>query len=491
MLKNDDGPSSNGNKTNRRWRAWHEREMPVKISGETTKDGINVKINSKPLTTELNLTYPNGLWRHYPKENKVKLVDNITYILTVHLRFLLKGNIRLEYSTGYPQVHSWANHAFMRYLPAYWYLYKSRRGTGVFPVLKVLLNSNVEFSETKDVPPRFPTSIDENVIIPFTFGKDSFLTYFVAKEIGLKPVLVFFEDPTDEGYEGKHKQKLFAQFTQEIKDKTYFISNPIGNLREKGEGWFGWELALNSWALLALPIAYRYKSGYIIFSNEKSCNDFFYDDDGLKVLPDYEQSAQATEEISLVTQALSEGEVYTTTFLQGLNELGTIGILKDRYYGQAFKYLMSCWSETDSGKHKRWCGECSKCARLYIYLMANGIDPIKEAGFKDDMLKPNKAHLYNVFGQRASGTGWDAFALNIDEQSLAFYLAYKRGIKAPLIGEFIKTKLFQETEARFESMVNEYFSLHEEYLTPPQWKKKIDKIFNQSLDRIKKELFSL
>ncbi|MDZ7586152.1 MAG: hypothetical protein U0946_00215 [Patescibacteria group bacterium] len=490
MSRNDDESSDNGNKTNRRWRMWHEREIPVKIFGEATKNGAKVTISSNELKTELKLDYPNGLWQHYPKENKVKLVDNITYILTVHLRFLLKGNIRLEYSTGYPQVHSWANHVFMRYLPAYWYLYKSRRGTGVFPVLKVLLNSNVEFSETKDVPPRFPTSIDENVIIPFTFGKDSFLTYFVAKEIGLKPVLVFFEDPTDGGYEGKHKQELFDKFTKTIKDKTYFISNPIGNLREKGEGWFGWELALNSWALLALPIAYRYKSGYIIFSNEKSCNDFFYDDDGLKVLPDYEQSAQATEEMSLVTQALSEGEVYTTTFLQGLNELGIIGILKDRYNGQTFKYLMSCWSETDFGKHKRWCGECSKCARIYVYLMANGINPIKEAGFEDDMLQSSKAHLYNVFGQRASGTGWDAFALNIDEQNLAFYLAFKRGFRVEIIDKFITLSVFKEVEQRLEELVEEYFGLHNEHLTPPQWKKKIDRIFNESLNRIKKELLN-
>lgn len=491
MLKNDDEPLSNGNKTNRRWRTWHEREIPVKIFGEAIDNGIRVQIDSKELKTELSLDYPNDLWQQYPKENKVKLIDNITYIFTVHLRFLLKGNIRLEYSTGYPQIHSWANHCFMRHLPAYWYLSKSQRGTGVFPMLKTLLNSNIEFSETKDVPPRFPSSIDENVVIPFTFGKDSFLTYFIAKEIGLRPVLVFVEDPMDEGYEGKHKRVLFERFSKEIKEKIYFIQNPIGNLREKGEGYFGWELALSSWALLALPITYKYKSGYIIYSNEKSCNNFFYDDEGLKVIPDYEQSGQATEELSLVTQALSEGEVYTTTFLQGLEEIGIIGILKDRYREKTFKYLMSCWSETEAGENKIWCSQCSKCARLYIYLMANGIDPIKEVGFEDDMLTEDKLKFYNVFGQRATGTGWDAFELNIDEQALAFYLAFKRGYRGELINKFVTLPIFKEVEQKFEQLVEEYYGFHNEHLTPPQWKKRIDRIFNQSLNKIKKELFKL
>jgi len=500
MKDDDKPPSSNNNQklnldkdlvSKRKWRDWHEREIPVKIEGQATREGMTIKISSKPLTTELSIAYPNSIWQKYRKENKVKLVDNVSYIFTAHLPFLLKGNIRLDFNTGYPHVYSWANQCFMRYLPAYWYLYHKRRGTSVFPMLKTLLNSNVNFSETEDEPPLFPETIDENLILPFTFGKDSLLTYHLAKELGLKPVLIFFQDPMDEGYEGKHKMALFKKFSKLIKDKTYFVANPLGNLREKGEGWFGWELACTSWALLALPFAYHHKAGYLVYSNEKSVNAFFYDDDGLKVIPDYEQSAQATEELSILTQALSEGEVYTTTFLQGLNDLGIIAILKKRYFDKTFKFLMSCWSEVEEGKNKRWCGNCSKCARLYVYLTANGINPIKEAGFKDNMFHLSKAHLFNVFGQKASGTGWDAFGLNTEEQILAFYLTYLRGNRDPLAKRFVKTPLFKEAKQRFNELVEEYYSLHEEYLSPPQWKKKIDRIFTTTLKEIKKELFDL
>lgn len=484
-------PPSNNNNNNKphKWRVWHEREVPVKIEGRTVKNGVAIKIASKNFAKELTIAYPNSIWQKYPKENKVKLLDNITYVFTAHLPFLLKGNIRLEYNTAYPHIYSWANQCFMRFLPAYWYLYRGRRGTRVFPLLKTMLNSRAYFSETKDVPPRFPESIDENIIIPFTFGKDSFLTYNVAKEIGLNPTLIYFNEPTEE-YARRHKLELIKKFSKETKEKVYYLENPLGSLREYGEGWFGWELALTSWVLLSLPFAYKTKAGYIIFSNEASCNDFFYDDESLKVVPDYEQCGQATEELSLVTQALSEGEVYTTTFLQGLHEIANLAILK-RKYPKSLGYLMSCWAETEAAKEKRWCADCSKCGRIYLYLAANGIDPVKDTGFKDNLFLEENERLFNVFGRKAVGTGFDAFGTNRDEQLLAFYLAYLRGNRDPLVKKFSMMETKKEAEARFEELVNRYFSLQRELITPPQWKKKIDRIFRDSLKKTREEIYKL
>jgi len=486
-IENDEEPPSS---PKRKWRDWHEREIPVKISGENTDKGVQIAIFSKELSANLEITYPNSVWVKYPKENKVKLVDNITYIFTAHLPFLLRGNIRLEYNTGYPQTYSWANQCFMRFLPAYWFFQQGKRGTRVFPMLKTMLNSRANFAETKDVPPRFPNSIDENVIIPFTFGKDSFLTYHISKEIGLHPTLVYYNEPTEQ-YSRQHKLDLIRQFTKDTGESVYFMDNPLGSLREYGEGWFGWELALTSWALLSLPFAYQKKAGYIFFSNEMDVNFFSYDENGFKVIPDYEQSAQATEEMSLLTSALSEGEVYVTTFLQGLKDIGILGILHKRYSSHTFTYLMSCWAETEAARDKRWCGVCSKCARTYVYLTANGIDPKRETGFKDDMFALDKEHLYNVFGKKASGTGWDAFGLNTEEQGLAFYLTYLRGLKGPLIEKFTHTPLFKEVEKNFMELIKKYYQLHPEMITPPQWKSRINRIFTQTLKECSIEAIEL
>lgn len=493
MEQNDQEDKPPSITSKRTWRQWHKREIPIQINTKNTKKGISISILSKIIKANLTLTYPNAIWSDYKKENKLKLLYNVAYIFTAHLPFMLNETIRMEYNTGFPHSFSYAYQCFMRYLPSYWYLFKAKRGTGIIPLLKTLLNSNYVFAETDDTPPSFPETIDEHVIIPFTFGKDSFLTYRIAKEIGLMPTLVWFNDPVDEGYEGLHKKKLFSSFSKKIKDQIYYLDNPLGSLREKGEGWFGWELAISSWALLSLPFAYKKKAGYILFSNEKSTNAFNYDDEGLKFNPDWEQSALAIEELSLLTQSLSEGEVYTSTFLQGLNDLGIIGILKHRYYKDTFEYLMSCWSEEQfpESKSKRWCGACTKCARLYIYLAANGIDPIKETGFEDNMLTKNKTHLFNVFGKKASGTGWDAFGLNTDEQALAFYIAFARGNRDPLVKQFSKSELYRETKQHFYELLHEYYGLHAEQTTPPQWKKKIHAIFTQSLIELRKELIQL
>lgn len=492
METDDKPPSHNGNnqrRQSRHWRQWHEREVPVAIVGRVTESGVKIDIASRPLTTSLNLDYPNNIWQNYPKENKVKLLDNITYIFTAHLPFLLKGNIRLEYNTGYPQAFSWANQCFMRFLTAYWYLYRGRRGTKVFPLLKTLLNSRAYFSETKDVPPRFPETIDEKIIIPFTFGKDSFLTYQVAKEIGLSPILVYFNEPTEE-FAGKHKKDLIKKFSRANQEKIYYLENPPGSLREYGEGWFGWELSLTSWAFLSLPFAYRHRAGYLVVSNEASCNDFFYDRENLKVVPDYEQSGQATEELSLLSQALSEGEVYTTTFLQGLHEIAILAILKNRC-PQNLPYLMSCWAETKAAANKRWCADCSKCARIFLYLAANGIEPVRDAGFQDNLFLPAYRQFYNVFDGYAKGTGFDAFGTNRDEQLLAFYLTYLRGNRQPLVKEFAGSPAKAEAEARFNELVDKYFCLHPEWITPVQWKKKIDRIFQESLKAARDEISHL
>lgn len=472
----------------RKWRAWHERELPLKIISAKTPHGVKIKILSEQFKSELTLDYPNSIWDKFPKNNKILLLDNIAYIFTAHLPFLLKGNIRLVYNTGYPHSFLWANQAFIKHLPAYWYLYKARRGTGIMPILKTILNTRSVFAPTNDIPPSFPETIDENVIIPFTFGKDSFLTYHLAKEIGLKPVLIWFNDPVDEGYEGKHKKKLFDQFGKTIKEHTFYVDNPLGNLREKGEGWFGWELSMTSWALLALPFAYKFKSGYIIYSNERSTNSFFYDDEGIRVLPDYEQSAQATEEMSLLTQSLSEGEVYTTTFLQGIDELAIIAVLKEKYSDNTFKFLMSCWSENEDGRNKRWCGNCSKCARIYCYLVAAGVSPQKETGFRDNMFAQGKEHLFNVFGHLATGTGWDAFGLNTSEQALAFYLSYCQGSRDYLVTKFRNSPLFAETQSNIGKLINEYFTLHQESITPPQWKRKVDHLLSSTLKIIRRKM---
>jgi hypothetical protein len=481
-------PGESRGASGRKWRPWHERETAVRIRGEAGERGILVTIDSRALSTSLQLIYPAEIWQRYPQENRSHLVDSITYIFTAHLPFLLKGNIRLEYSTGFPSAYSWAIHSFTRFLPSYWYLYRRKRGSKVFPMLKTLLNSRAVFSEMEEKYPVFPPSRPDRAVIPFTFGKDSFLSYTIASRLGIETVLVYFNEPT-ERYARAHKLELIERFCSDRDAEVYYIENPLGELRQYGEAWFGWELAITSWAVMALPFAYAAEARYILFSNEKSCNDFFYDREGLKVIPEFDQSAPATDALNALVQSMSQGQVYVATFLQGLNELAVIAMLKylDR---SVCSYLMSCWAETDKALHKRWCAACSKCARIYLYLSANGIDPEAEAGYEDNLLENGYEHLYNVFGE-AQGTGFDAFGTNREEQTFAFYLAWLQGRSDPLIEKFLASPLFGEVTEKFDAYLKEYYGLHPEQLSPPRYKERIDALYREGLAEARRELIHL
>lgn len=494
--KNNPERNSNGETTTPpnykntwKWRAWHEREIPVKVTSNYSENEISIQVTSRVINKALKITYPNNLWKPLPKTLKDKLLNNIAYSYTAHLPLVLNCNIRLEFNTEYPQVCSWSNQSFMKFLPSYWHAYKSKRGTHILPILKTILNTTYTFEPAHDEVYNFPKTSEKHVVLPFTFGKDSYLTYELVKKLGLKPILFWINDPLSP-YESKHKKDLFKAFSKQTGDNIFCIESECETLREMEEGYFGWEIPLTTWAILAIPLAYKWKAKYVVFSNEKSCDSFFYDQDGLKVIPDYEQSSQAVDEISHVTQSLSKGNLFTTSLLQGLDDLAIVAILKSLSKETIFNSLMSCGSSHEDDE-SRWCNTCSKCARLYLYLSANGIDPIKEAGFKENMFKMSKIGLYNSFGKTAEGDLYDSFGLNTEEQSLAFYLCYLRGLRDPLVREFKKTQAFLETKDRFLFLIEEYYSHCEDSVMPLFCKNKLYKYYEDTLEKVREELKNL
>jgi len=71
-------------------------------------------------------------------------------------------------------------------------------------------------------------SVDENVIIPFTFGKDSFLTYHTCMELGLNPVLVFSITRLFGVLRVFTKESLFEVFTKNAQARCLFLGKSHG-----------------------------------------------------------------------------------------------------------------------------------------------------------------------------------------------------------------------------------------------------------------------
>ncbi len=462
----------------------------LNISTQNQSDGIRASITYGKKKQTYSLSYPASVWKSYPLHLKELIRENIAYIFTAHLPFLYKKQLEIRYDTPRPLSSLWINNLFFHFLPGYNRMHNFVDDHKSTSIMKLFFNSHYIFTRSNNTLLPYPEKKSgkkkETVIIPFSFGKDSFLTYWVTKKLGFNQILIWYHDPTN-GFEGKQKELLFKKFCTKTKNKYYFVRNEFGLLRAQDEKWFGWESALLSWAVMALPIAYKENAHYILFSNEKSTNAHMPGEEDISFIPDYEQSSGATKELSLLTQALTNHSLKTSTLLQGLHDLGIIAILKEGFYEDTVPYLMSCW---DSTAHSRWCQNCTKCARMYVYLRANGIDP-KEAGFTENMFTEKKKKLFNVFGVNATGTGWDAMGLNTHEQALAFYLCVKRGYTDPLVKEFAAQPLFLFVEKNIDALLEEYFSLHTEASTPSRWKQKVDRIYTSYLEKTKKNIYSL
>lgn len=460
----------------------------LKISGSLKQSGFGLKVSHGFDDKVFELLYPGEVWKNFPEKNRKQLLDNLAFAFTAHLPLLKNEDLDLHYDTSQPVVTSWIYNLFLRFLPTYRHLYEGKTDLETFDVLKRILYSDLVFGgDCEEFSDDFSSTDECNVVIPFTFGKDSLLTYCLSKAIGLNPVLVCFYEPTEK-YSRKHKLNLIENFERDFGEKIYFIDNGFADLRAGEDGWFGWEATLTTYALMSLPFAYSHACRYVIFSNEISCNDYFYDDRGFKIMFDYEQSDPATNDLSALLFAMTQGRVGCMNFLQGLYEIAIVAILKNNF-PRHLKYLMSCWADHSGAENSRWCCECSKCARIFLFLAANGVDPQVEVDFPDNLFEEKYFSLFNVFQNsthllRKKGATYDSLGTNRDEQLLAFYLAYRNGFSGYVIDKFVSYGLKDEAEKRFADLLSKYYGFVDNRMIPKFYRDAVHDLLQDSLARI-------
>ncbi|MEK7611296.1 MAG: hypothetical protein AAB486_02870 [Patescibacteria group bacterium] len=451
----------------------------IEVTGQVRKDGFYIGIHQGRKIKSLKITYPPSIWARYPKPLKQLLLDNVAFLATYHLPFVAGTPMKIEYSTAYPQIQAPVLKNMTLSIPFYNFLKK----VPVEKMLKIILNSQYEFKGYTNRDSRLNykvfKSYSNRVVVPFTFGKDSLLTTALSKALKMKPTLIFVEE-SEELFETIQKKKLRARYEREFKDKIEFLKSPLDSLRESGvDGWFGWELQLTSMALLLIPFAYAYKSRYIFFSNEKSCDSFTFDRNGFKLFPDFEQSREWTRELSLIAEGLTGGRVQVRNLLESVDDLAIIKILYGLFPEYA-KYQSSCFSEHRRAKTRRWCGRCSKCARIYILLKANKIDP-KIVGFNENLMQGKFKRLYSAFGQQKThDSAYEISQVGRLEELLSFYLAYKNGCRGDLIDLFKKRHL-KTIAPRAEKLIKRFYSLTTFDLAPAKYRKKLKKLFLKGL----------
>ena len=354
-------------------------------------------------------------------------------------------------------------------------------------LLKLLYNRDFQIEFTGR--PRYTRfkNVNRNskkrAVIPFSFGKDSLLTFALADELGIKPYLIFFREPRSP-HENRHKYKLAQRFFDEFDIDVHFFPLAPGWLREVDtDNTWGWGLQLTQYTLLTIPYLFGLKSKYLFWAHEQSCNDTFVNGEGFILNPVYEQSYNWVLTSNATAKVLGSNAIFAS-LLEPIHELAIIKILHSRYPDIA-KYQTSCFAEEDIARSRRWCGVCTKCARMYVMFLAHGISPSK-VSFFENMLTPKKRHLYPIFEQDLvkNDSAYAKSAAAKEEQLFSFYLAAKKGAKGPLMDEF-KKKYFKAVKKKENYLRGKYFGIHTTNTLTYELKTPILKIFEEELSGLR------
>jgi len=445
----------------------------LKIEARQTATGLEILFRNN----KYEVSYPNKVWSDYPAQERNVLFDNLVYAATIHLPLTLSAD-EITYNTSAPIFQPYFFQNLVMDFPSC----ADVDQTKTSDLLRRFMNLKVHFRDRNIRFPNYEGDASPNSsIVSLSFGKDSLLTYAVCDEIGLNPQIVYLVEPSLT-YEEKHKTVLAEQFFREFGVRLNKVVHTTGLLRDGihlgvGKTELGWGLQSTEYALSHLPFAHKYRASYILFGNEQSCGAYYFDREGYVCYPAYDQSHVWTTEIDIMTQLMTNNKVRTMSVIEPLNDIAVMMVLNHRYPNVA-KYEMSCFTETEAGRDYRWCQSCSVCSKMYLLLVALGIDP-KRVGLKKNMMTKENRGFFSLFGGKTIST-YALTGQGRDEQLFAFYLAYKRGDRSDLVREFSE-RFLEEAKEREDELYQLFFGIHESITMPPKIRDKVVSIYREEL----------
>src|SRR3989338_7581980 len=448
----------------------------LEVKSSLTKTGAVIKA----LEREFFVRYNNKYWYGYPQKMKKFFLDNLSFISTFHLPLFFDDN-KIRFNTADPLIKPWIYEVMMKYIPY------SADADKISTSQLFLKFSNMEFNfdDPNIELPEVSSDPDEKALINFTFGKESLVTLGICDEIGLDNNLIYFESPNTSPIETRLKRKYSSIFSKKLNKNIIKVTGNMYDLcdatnfgRQKTE--WGYGIELTEYALQCLPIIDNERMKFIVFGNEKSCDNSYISSEGYRLNPVYEQSSEWTNEVSNIIKIITSGKTSVFSLVEPINELAVIKILHNRY-NLLGRFQFSCFPDNHpSLLETPWCHMCTKCARIYVFLKAVGAD-VKSVGFKENLFGKKYTNMFSLFnGTTKHGIPYDDSGLNRDEILFAFYLAYKRGESGHAISLF-KQKYLDEAEQREDELYKEFSGIFNSRTMPSEIKSKVISIFKKEL----------
>ena len=457
-----------------------KKDNNIIIKSRTDKFGLVINFQN----TDFFIKYPRNIWSILSENTKESLLDNITYAATMHLPLVIPHSSGIKYNTAIPMFEPYFLQNFLKDIPSN----TEVDGTNTDEITKKSLQLQYSFEKNSIRTPdqSFRDFAAEKAIVAMSFGKDSLLSYALAEELNLKPEMVYIVE-SSLTYEEKHKEELGKAFEKEFSKKLHILRHDTGKFRDykflnlpKSE--IGWGLQSTEYALELLPFSFALNANYIIFGNEQSTSEYYFDQQkNWRIYPCYDQTHYWTLHINQMTKNFSQQKIQTTSLIEPLMDILVQRILIRRYPEYA-KYQMSCFTENESGRDYRWCQECSVCGKMYLLAIACGMNP-KKIGFTKNMLSDDCKQYFTIFGGKSHLTYLNT-GLGRDEQLFAFYLSKKKRASGKLIEIFSASELFLEAKNRFEELRDKFIRIYDPITIPEKLKSNLLSIFKEELSFI-------
>ena len=451
---------------------------PIHVYRKIIRNGVEIKVKNK----KYQVTYESFIWKKFPKSLHRFFADSLSYISTWHLSLIDEAPV--VYHFPHPPIEPLFFKLLLYSIPMNIFENKIN-GLTTSQLLKKFYNFSFQ---TKFKSLNHPymgkhvkKMLKERALLLFSFGKDSLLTFALLEELGVKVIPVFMREPQS-SFENAHKRKLAERFYNKFEEEVVFFPLSIGRLRQAEDLCWGWDIILSQYSLILLPYYFAYKTKYVFFGNEQSCNFYLYDQEKFLVNPVFEQSIYAMQHLNDIPKQFLIN-THIGSLVEPIHEIFISYILHHRYpdFG---RFQMSCFSEEERAKKKRWCGVCEKCARMYIFFKALNFSP-ERVGFYEEMLSNDKEKYFVIFDDGKVESTYGSSGLGKDEQLLAFYLAYKNGAKGALIEKF-KQRYLNEVEKKKDKLIEEYFGIHSSFSLPSSLRGKVLRIYKKEQEKVLK-----
>jgi len=423
-----------------------EKEDINKLVIKKTKRGLAVYFHGR----NYNLVFPKDQWDTLPAELKDYFAQEFGFISTATMP-LISEICNVNYNTPTPLFEADIKEIISRQIPGI----ADDYNLDAQKTIKRFENIQYSFTGTTNIDAEANAS--DGAVSLLSCGKDSLLTLGFARELDIDITPIHINDTTTP-YENSVSLKTVKTIVKNLQINIQVITNNIENLNDfetwnKPPSCLGYSHMITGFCLLALPYLHN-NASMVLLGNQQNMNFSFRTKQDYVGYPSYDQTTIARHQQEKMLQHLNK-QYRVISLVESLTDIAEMKILFSRYPELA-KYEFSC-NCLYGTIEKRWCHACNKCARLSLFMLAHGIH-LKNVGLRS-MLSRRFMDYYALFGLNAEIDRYEKSIEARDQQLLAFYMAYKNGVKGQLIDVF-KKMFLSEAVRREDELRKKFFKIY-------------------------------